>query len=72
MQFQSYDQLKAYVGKWLSDEDLDLVWQWIQKGMVTEEQVVEITRKCHGDGECMTDGLKKNSWKAFIMKYTGR
>lgn len=70
MEFKSYDQLKEYVGKWLSESDLEQLWKWVQKDMVTNEQVVQITEKCCCDEECMTESYKQNAWQAFISNYT--
>lgn len=72
MMFNSYEQLNDYVGKWISESDLELLWQWVQKGMVTEEQVIEITRRCSCDEECMVDSFRHNAWQAFIRNHAGR
>ena len=70
MKFESFDQLKEYTGKYLAQSDLEQLWGWVQKGMVTSDQVVSTTRECRSDEECMTASLKHNAWTAFIKNYS--
>jgi hypothetical protein len=66
MEFSTYNQLRDYTAEWLSEDETQKIWNWLQKGMIANEQIVNITKDCCCNRECYINTTEFTAWQTFL------
>jgi hypothetical protein len=66
MEFIDYNQLRDYTSEWLTESESEQLWHWLQRSMITSEEILSITQQCYDDKICYANTTSKTAWETFL------